>query len=126
MSQVLVIEADQVLAENLKLALRRAGHKAIWHQDLQAAIESVDEDSPEVIVMDLITAGHSGIEFLYELRSYSEWQSLPVVLYSSLAPQELLGLDQALEDLDISAFHYKPKSTLAEVISSVNVLAVRA
>lgn len=120
MTRVLLIEADLLLAENLKTLLKRVGHKVIWHRDLQAAIETVDRYQPDVVVMDLVTGGHSGIEFLYELRSYPEWQALPVIVNSSLSPQELVGVDKALGELNVASFHYKPKSTLAEVVEAVD------
>jgi len=115
MVKVLVVESDRVLADNLKDFFRRAGISAVWRRDLQKAINAVDEHQPEAIVMDLATGGHGGVEFLYELRSYPEWQNLPVVIYSSTPPQDLGDLSKALHELNVTAYHYKPKVSLAEL-----------
>jgi CheY-like chemotaxis protein len=119
MAKVLILESDKVLAQNLGYILRRKGYQVSWAGGPQAGIEKVDSWRPDVIVMDLILGGHGGIEFLYELRSYPEWQKLPVVIFSSLAANELAGHEAELGQLDIAAHFYKPEATLSEVADAV-------
>ena len=126
MPKVLVIEPDRVLAENLKSALIKAGYQVHWNRDLQAAVESVDQYQPAVIIMDLATGGHGGVEFLYELRSYPEWQNLPVIICSSTPLPELANLSRALSELNISSFHYKPKTSLEQIVDSIALAVERA
>lgn len=124
--KVLVIEPDTVLAENLRTVLKKAGHQSRWNRDLQAAVESVDQYQPAVVIIDLATGGHGGVEFLYELRSYPEWQNLPVIIYSSTPLPELANLGRALSELNIASFHYKPKTSLAQIVDSIESAVERA
>lgn len=121
MPRVLLIETDYDLANNIGDYLRRDGHEVIWHKDPQAAIESADSLSPEIVVMDLILSTHSGVEFLYELRSYPEWQKLPVIIFGNVSEAELTASYQGLAHLDISAYHYKPITRLDELAQSVKL-----
>jgi DNA-binding response OmpR family regulator len=121
MSRVLLIEPDRVLAENLKSILKKSGFSTRWNRDMQAAVESVDEYQPEIIIMDLATGGHGGVEFLYELRSYPEWQNLPVIIYSSTPPAELQNLTKAQKELNITDFYYKPATSLTELAGAVQI-----
>jgi DNA-binding response OmpR family regulator len=89
MANILLIESDKILASNLTQFFKRAGHYVAWHVDPQEAILTADKSQPDVVVLELLLAGRSGIEFLYEFRSYPEWQALPVIIYSNLSEEEV-------------------------------------
>ena len=91
MARILFIEPDYLLGANAKNILKRAGHSVDWHVDPQAAMDSADAAHPDIIILDLLLAGRSGIEFLYELRSYPEWAKLPVIIYSNVPAEEFSG-----------------------------------
>jgi len=62
---------------------------------------------------------HNGIEFLYELRSYTDWQNIPVVVLSHV-PYWSGGITVALwQHLRIAAYHYKPLTKLSDLLRSV-------
>lgn len=121
MARVLLIETDHNLAANVGEYLRRDGYEVIWHKDPQAAIESADIEHPEIVVLDLVLSSHNGVEFLYELRSYPEWQRLPVIIFSNVTQAELEASHQGLAQLDIAAYHYKPITRLDELAQSVKL-----
>lgn len=121
MPRVLLIETDYDLASNISDYLRRDGHEVVWHKDPQAAIETADNVHPEIVVLDLILSTHSGVEFLYELRSYPEWQKLPVIIFSNVSEAELAASHEGLAHLDIAVYHYKPVTRLDELAQSVKL-----
>lgn len=118
---ILIIEADQLLAKNLYVGLRRAGHKVTRKTDAQAAITAADACTPDVIILDLLLANRSGIEFLYELRSYPDWKDIPVIIYSSVRPSELPA--GFLKEFGITKTFYKPLVKLADLADEVQRLA---
>lgn len=119
MSQILLVEPDKLIAGNLIKVLKKAGYQASWHVDPQAALDSADLQTPELVIADLVLANHGGIEFLYEFRSYPEWQEVPVVIFSSLSVEELKEAIGGFEHLNISAYHYKPNTTLVDLTKTV-------
>jgi CheY-like chemotaxis protein len=119
MPRILLLETDQVLARNTIAIFESAEFEVEWHVDPQEAIAALDIKPADVIVMDLIFTGRSGIEFLYELRSYPDWSDLPVILHSSVPPREIFACVASLEQLQIKAYHYKPTTLLAELAASV-------
>lgn len=126
--KILYIEPDRLLANSVSDYLRSFGHVVDWRSDAQNAINAADKSMPDAIIMELLLADHSGIEFLYELRSYSEWQAIPVVIFTVLPP-ESAGLDSpAWQQVGLAAYHYKPRSSLAALKYSLDeaVLAVSA
>ena len=123
MSKVLLLEADRVLAGNLGAYLRKNGYRVIWSGEPQTAIEYTDEHKPDVIVMDLMLGGHGGVEFLYELRSYPEWQDLPVIILSSVSGTELELAGTDLGQFNIAGFHYKPQTPMSSVLAAIGQVA---
>ncbi|HZP55756.1 MAG TPA: response regulator [Candidatus Saccharimonadales bacterium] len=120
MANVLLIESDKILAVNASKALKKSGHKVIWQVDPQLALDSADTKLPDVIILDLILANRGGVEFMYEFRSYPDWQAVPIIIFSSLSPEELRGVLNGFNHLNISAYHYKSSTSLAQLSESVN------
>lgn len=121
MARILLIETDHLLAKNLSIFLNRLGHQVSWRVDPQEAIEQADRSVPEVIVLDIILSGQrSGIEFLYEFRSYPEWQNLPVIIFSCVAAEDLKGCLDSIAQLNISAYRYKPTTSMRELAKCID------
>ena len=116
---VLLIEPDKVLAKTYRVALARAGIVADWQINAQDSIKSVDSKQPEVIILDVQLAGHNGIEFLYELRSYSDWQHIPVIILSTVTAEDLDLSDVTREKLHIVQYLYEPHTKLTELVEAV-------
>ena len=113
MAKILLIEPDRVLAGNIREYLEGVlKHHVQWRSDAQAAINSSEEFPPEVVIMEIQLGLHSGVEFLYEFRSYPEWQKIPVIILSSLPDTEVSSHTIYFDDLEIVAYHYKPHTTL--------------
>ena len=124
--KTLIVETDKLLADSLASALRRSGHQSLWKVDLQSALEVLDSDKPDLIILDLALAERSGAELLYEIRSYPEWQNLPVIIWSDLSEADSRPMIEGLKDLRISSYYHKSGSRLNNLLRSVNALAARA
>ena len=90
----------------------------------QSAIRTLDEHGADIIVMELQLVGHNGIEFLYELRSYADWQSLPVVLLTLQNP-EIMNNKVLAEHIKIARFLHKPRTDVKDILQSVAELALQ-
>ncbi len=123
MSRVLLVEPDVVLAESIGKFLHARRHKVVWKPDPQSAINAADKLHPDIVVLDLSLGAHNGIEFLYEFRSYPEWEKVPVVLFNSHSQQELEGLDGAFKELGVDTILHKPHTTLAQLAEKIQQLA---
>lgn len=120
MSNILLIEPDKILAGNIARVLKKNGHAVNQQVDPQIALDSADTILPDVIVLDLILAGRSGIEFLYEFRSYPDWLKIPIVLFSSLSARELRESLPGFDHLNITAYHHKSNTSLSQLAKSVD------
>lgn len=119
MSSVLLIEPDVVLAKTYAQALTSEGHKVASYGDVQTAIAAMDKKLPQLIIMELQLGNHNGVEFLYEMRSYPDWDAVPVIVLSRLSEAESGLRTEARENLGIKAYYYKPTTSLDQLLSGV-------
>ncbi len=119
MSKILLLEPDSMLGQTYQTALEYKGYSVDWCQDAQTAIQSVDSGLPDLIITELQLALHNGIEFLYELRSYNEWQTIPIMILSNVPALERTLLRVLWQHIRITTYHYKPLTKLHEFLASV-------
>lgn len=124
MADILMLEPDAVLARIYRQTFESAGHTVRRSVSAQDGIFQIDTRVPDVVIVELQLVAHSGIEFLYELRSYSEWQQLPVLIHSCIPPIEFEDSQQLLRDmLHVHAYLYKPQTTLQTLLRAIREAA---
>lgn len=122
--KIVLLEPDRVLADTYRQALMHEGHRVVMCASAQAAVFAADELQPDLVIMELQLTGHSGIEFLYEFRSYDDWANVPVLVLTNVPAGEFSGSWDLLRDqLQVYAYHYKPLTSLRTLLRSVNSLA---
>ncbi len=127
MSQILLIEPDRVLAETYKKTFESAGHNVATASNAQSAITAADTVKPDVVLLELQLINHSGIEFLYEFRSYDDWRSVPVIILSNIPLAEFDGShDLLVKELGVDTYFYKPTTSIKSLLSAINQLNVLA
>lgn len=92
MSRVLLVEDDQWVADCYRLWLSADGHSVRHSRDAQDAIDKIDENPPEVIVLDLLLPFSNGIQLLQTLHSHADLANIPIILCSSALPEHLPDL----------------------------------
>lgn len=116
---VLLIEPDLILAKTYKKALERIGYAVSHEADAQSAINAADLQKPNVVLLEMQLAVHSGAAFLYEFRSYSDWFDVPVVLHTLIPTERLQPFERSLRELGVHDILYKPETTLQSLLSVV-------
>ncbi len=89
MAQVLLVEDEPWLGELYCRLLGHAGHTVNWCRDGYDAINLIDAARPHVIVLDLLLPWANGLQLLHELASHADLGSIPVVLCSNVALQNV-------------------------------------
>lgn len=115
MKRLLLIEPDKILSEVYSDYFTGQGYKVIAANSAQSAIEVTDKNLPDIIVLELQLPGHSGVEFLYELRSYSDFKDVPVIINSLLPQSDLKKYSQSWRQLNVLAVVCKTETTLAKL-----------
>ncbi len=120
MSKILLIEPDKLLGEAYKAALDSQNHEVVVCAGAQLAVFIADKFQPDLVIVELQLVEHSGIEFLYEFRSYVDWQIVPIIILTQVPPSEFnQSIDLLKTDLSISEYLYKPQVNLKKLINTV-------
>lgn len=123
MKRILLLEPDRALAKTYQTYLQSQGYHVDIAAGAQAGIGLADEHAPDVVVLELQLAGHNGIEFLHEFRSYTEWLHIPVIIHT-LLPLTLLKKYQAnWQEFGVSQLCCKTTTNLADLGRYVQAVA---
>ena len=90
--------------------------------DATNAINLASDTTPDIIIIELSLGGHSGMEFIYEFRTYSDWQNIPIIIYSTIRLEPTILNSKAWQNLKIGAYLYKPESSLKVLKSNIEKL----
>ena len=93
MARVLLVEDDRWQADCYSLWLRQEGHAVRHVTSAQGAIDALDGEASDVIVLDMLLPHASGIQLLHQLRSYADWMNIPVIVCSSAQPVGNVNLE---------------------------------
>ena len=119
---VLLIEDEPNIIEAIRFLLSRDGWRVDTHADGRDAVDVIQRLSPDLVILDVMLPGKSGMEILSELRSQTDLQSLPVLMLTARGQSR--DRDMA-ERAGASRFMTKPFSN-AEVLDAVRDLVAEA
>jgi DNA-binding response OmpR family regulator len=118
--RILLIEPDRVLAETYARTLQSRGHSVSVCAGAQSGVLAADDRRPDLVLLELQLIEHSGIEFLYEFRSYPDWQDIPVIIHSQVPVSEFVDSFPLLkEELNVADYLYKPATSLQRLLKTV-------
>jgi CheY-like chemotaxis protein len=102
MKLIMLVDDEDALVAALSLMLTGAGYNVISAQSGEDALILLKDQKPDVIFLDIMLAGLSGIEVIRVIKSHPDYRSIPVVMMSGARPL----IRQ--KDLMWEEFLYKP------------------
>ncbi len=105
-ARILVVEDEPAIQELLALTLSQAGHQAVLAGDAAEAYQQTQDVLPDLILLDWMLPGMSGIEFARKLRSQPRTQQVPIIMLTAKAQEQdkLAGLETGADDYMIKPF----------------------
>jgi len=114
---ILYVEDDQAIAEMYSLGLRRSGFRITVAPDWPSARRLLKKERFDLVLLDVMLPGPSGMEALAEIRSNP---SLAEVSVAVLSNSELSAeVHQKARDLGILAWMVKSKAPPTQVARSI-------
>lgn len=97
---VMVVDDEPDLLELVAYNIRQDGHEVVTASDGLSALQLVKSRQPDVVVLDVMMPGLSGLEVARRLRSQTETASIPIVMLTARTEEkhELEGLDAGADD----------------------------
>ena len=101
---ILVVEDEPAIQSLIEVNLRRAGHAVQLASDAEAARRLIRDALPDLVLLDWMLPGMSGIDFARLLRGEARTRSLPIIMLTARAEER-----DKIEGLDIGADDYVTK-----------------
>ena len=114
MAKILIIEDEETLAQMYKDVFEKEGFDVTLASGVDEALEKVEQINPNLILLDILLPGETGISFLIQLRRMdSEISETNVVAFSNYDDQE-----SKKEAFDLGAKEYliKTENTPKEIL----------
>ena len=95
--RIMIVDDDATLVDVVGRYLRRDGHQVECLPDGPAALRRISEEPPDLVVLDLMLPGLSGLEVCARLRE--QWP-IPVVMLTALGEEsdKLAGFETGADD----------------------------
>ena len=116
---VLVIEDEPNIIEAIRFILHRDGWAVTTHGDGGDAMAQVERLRPDVVILDMMLPGRSGLEILREMRAQAAFAQIPVIVLT--AKGQAAEREEATRS-GASVFMAKPFGN-AELLAAVRQLA---
>jgi len=97
---ILVVEDEPAIQELISCNLELAGYRTLRAENAERATEIVRSALPDLVVLDWMLPGMSGIEFARRLRADKRTQTIPLIMLTARAAEQdkLAGLDGGADD----------------------------
>lgn len=121
MSKCLIVEDNVLSRHTIKTFLEKMGHEVIGEvENTTSALMSIEQHKPEVVLLDLILPGKSGIEIIDEIRKINN--AIKIVVVTAI---DQIEIDRKLSEKKCDAVIKKPfsseefKETMESVTSKI-------
>lgn len=122
MSTILIVEDEQPIRDMVGFALSRAGFELCEAADAEQAYAEIERKRPELILMDWMLPGTSGLELVRRLQRDTNTQSIPVIMLTARSEEndKISGFNAGVDD-----YISKPFSP-AELIARIQAVLRRS
>lgn len=98
--RVLIVEDESAIAELVAVNLRHNGFAPIWAESGDAAQRELDAVLPDVILLDWMLPGHSGVALARKWRADPRTKAVPILMLTARSdePDKVAGLDAGADD----------------------------
>ncbi|HDY83756.1 MAG: phosphate regulon transcriptional regulatory protein PhoB [Gammaproteobacteria bacterium] len=112
---VLIVDDEFAIRDMLRMALELAGFRCIEAENIQQAYTLVVDERPDILLLDWMLPGGSGLELLRRLKRNDITRDLPVIMLTAKTAEDnvIQGLDVGADDYITKPF--APKELIARV-----------
>ncbi|QIZ77033.1 phosphate regulon transcriptional regulator PhoB [Ferrimonas lipolytica] len=114
-ANILIIEDESAIREMLAFVLDQHGFRTSSAADYQQGLEAIVEPYPDLILLDWMLPGGSGIQLAKQLRSNEHTRQIPIIMLTARGEEEdrVKGLEVGADDYITKPF--SPKELVARI-----------
>ncbi|HEX7348679.1 MAG TPA: phosphate regulon transcriptional regulator PhoB [Rhodanobacteraceae bacterium] len=104
--RVLIVEDEAPIRDMVAFALRKADMEAVHAADAQAALVAISDRPPDLILLDWMLPGVTGLELARRLRREPATADVPIIMLTARGEEvdRVNGLDAGVDDYVVKPF----------------------
>ncbi|WJF89436.1 phosphate regulon transcriptional regulator PhoB [Paraburkholderia bonniea] len=112
---ILVVEDEPAIAELIAVNLQHSGYFAIRAYNAEQAAHLIGDVLPDLVLLDWMLPGKSGVAFARELRGSERTKHIPIIMLTARGDEQdkVLGLEIGADDYVTKPF--SPKELMARI-----------
>lgn len=112
----MIVEDDSFVLDIYQTKLSQEGYQVTEARDGVEALEKLEKEKPDLILLDILMPRMDGLEFLKKIKSRSDLKEIPVILLTNLSQKEEInfGLGLGANDYLIKS-HFTPTEVLEKI-----------
>ncbi|MDR2706934.1 MAG: response regulator transcription factor [Planctomycetaceae bacterium] len=120
--QILVIEDEKDILSMVRLRLESRGFNVFTAESGELALQWMAEHKPDLILLDLMLPGISGLDVLKQIRTDRNLAQIPILIVSALGEENdvVVGLERGADDYLSKPFN------MSVLMARVNALLRRS
>lgn len=112
--KILVCEDEEIMLTALEFRLRRQGFSVIKAKDGQAAKEMITQESPDLVVADVMMPHVTGLELITYIRKDKK-SDMPIIMISALEQDEIVLEAFKLGATDFITKPFRPNELILRI-----------
>jgi DNA-binding response OmpR family regulator len=115
MARIVIADDDADIRELVVFKLRHGGHEVVPVGDGAAAVEACRNEKPDLVILDVMMPGMSGLEAARALREDGDLAGLPIIILTARAQESDIdqGFQAGADDYIVKPF--SPRELAARV-----------
>ena len=107
--RILIVEDEPAIAELIAVNLRHNGFQPFWAMDGVTAQKELDDVLPDVILLDWMLPGESGLALSKKWRQHARTKDVPIIMLTARSEESdrVAGLDSGADDYIVKPFSTK-------------------
>lgn len=115
---ILIVEDDVALANLYKTELETGGHTVIHVSEGVQAIDSIKQNNPDLVLLDIMLPGKNGLEILQDMRADDALKETKVIMLTNFGNEENVSTALELGALDyVMKYKITPSEMSAKIAS---------
>ena len=112
---VLVVDDESAIREMIRFALGKAGMGVSCAADAREALHKIEEQKPDILLLDWMMPGISGLELTRRLRKNSMTAEIPIIMLTAKVTEDnkVAGLNAGTDDYIVKPF--SPRELVARI-----------
>ena len=105
-AHILIVEDEPAIREMIAYALRTQSYQPILAQDGKEAVQAINEKIPDLILLDWMLPGITGIELVRRFRKEAATRDVPIIMLTAKGEESdrITGFDNGVDDYVVKPF----------------------